>query len=1144
MRKTQFVFAAVAAFALIGKAGEVSTVAELTEAVAGTADEIVLLKSGSPYALTAKITVSRVVTIRGETGDPADVVIDGSGTSGNQTCTAMVVSKAGAVVEGVTLKNCKAENAGGSVRVTEGTVRNCIFDGCHQGGNDGCKGSGVYINGTSAVVSNCVIKNSYVGFTGAGDGIGAYITGGGTLANTLVTGCYRSSYPHAVDTEGVVYLAKGTVKNCTITKNVIGRSALYVANDSGCVVKDTICWGNTAYREWRKGRPDITVAGAKPTISNLCAPAEFGTGAVVANPMFADAANGDFTLTPGSPCIGAGSDGRDLGYKPFDATKDALGIVVADFCGTNALETTVTLRAAGSYDLTGATVTWDGLEETGASFTHTFGGGRHPLTAHVTFADGGEASVTLADAVTVRRSGEFNVSTAAELVEYLAYPADGLVIKLSENTYKLDTPIYLYDGVRIYGTGDREKTVVDLQSKNRVLSMGHKDALVAGVKLYKGQSQRDVGGVYIHANGGTVSNCVIKSCKTGTNCSIGGAHLNAVNALITHSVIADCSTTDNSNYKAGGVQLSYGTLSDSLIISNSCGGVGGVIYLNTATEDSKVINCTVAKNKSTKSSGGGISRVDKCGYVINTIVYNNTANSGEPNFTAGSDAATHVLCCASDKAFGTGGAALAKPPYDPVTYELDPQNADGCINHGTNDYVVSTLDIFGNPRIFNNVVDIGVYEYAKTDIVPGITPSTTEQAGTGEVTFTATMQGAELSDFLAIWYLDGSVTPNYTGYVYTVTLDVGKHSMRLVLENEKGKTHEHSEDAGFVTIYPKDVYADVSSTTAEWPFDTPETAASNLNEAVTETLRSGVTLHIAEGNYCVTSTITVGKDMTVVGAGRDATCVYSSGAASVRVFVINGQDALVSSLCVSNAQQVQGGVCIRGEGGVFEDGMIVNCKGTTNQEGAGLMIENSKGRASRCIIANNETYSTSGADSVGTDHTGAGAVVKGGILENSLIIGNKARNAAGVMVNSSGTLRNCTVVGNTASPAEGNAREGCGGVSIRSGTVVNCIIVDNLDTLVGDRAAIASNAKGSGFSNCCALNGTHTGCVTNAPAFKDAANGDYRIGASSPCARTGKWQSWMDGATDFFGNPRATSSKKVSIGFCQAPNPGLMMIVR
>ncbi len=1146
-KKMAFSFAVGVAFAVGAAHAEtvqVSTVAELTAAVAGTADEIVLLQSGSPYALTEKITISRTLTLRGETGDPADVVINGSGTSGLLTCTALVLSDAMASVEGITFKNCKAENAGGGVRVTAGLVRNCVFDNGYHGGNSGCSGCGVYINGSSAVVTDCVIKNCHVGMTGGGNGIGAYITGGGMLANTLVTGCYRDAYPYAVDTTGIVYLDKGTVANCTIAKNTLATSALYVNNSSSCVVKDTICWDNVALREWRAGRPNIAVGGASARISNVCVGAAIGTDPILGNPMFADAANGDFTLMPGSPCIGAGTDGCDLGYKPYDGAKDALGIAVGSFVGTNTLETTVSLQASGSYNLTGATVTWEGLSETGASFTHTFGPGKHTLTAHVTFADTTTADVTLADAITVGHSGIYEVSAVEDLLELLETPADGLVIHLAEGTYKLDTPIGLYDRVSIIGSDDPEKTVIDLQAKNRVLNIGHKDALVAGVKLYNGKSQRDVGGVYIHGNGGTVSNCVIKSCTPGTNCSIGGAHLNAKDALITHSTIANCTTTDNSpNYKAGGVQLTYGTLADSLVISNRCGGVGGGIYLGTATEDAKVVNCTVAKNSSAKGADGGISRVNKAGYVVNTIIYGNTSVSGQANFTAGSDAATHVLCCASDAAFGTDGVALAMAPYDPVTYELDPKNADSCINHGTNDFVVSYQDFFGNPRIFNDIVDIGAYEYASTEIVPGITPSVTEAAGASEVTFTATVQGADLDDFRVFWYLDGAETPAFEGETYTVTLGVGRHAVRLVL-NGQGQSYEHSEDAGFVTIYPTDAYVDVCSTTAEWPFDTPATAASNLNEAVTQTLRSGVTLHIAEGDYRVTNTITVGEDMTVVGAGREATCVYSSGTEGMRVFVINGRDALVSSLCVSNALQVQGGVCIRGEGGAFEDGMIVKCRGTTNLEGAGLMIENAKGRASRCIIADNATYLTSGADTVGIDHTGAGACIHGGILENSLIVGNKARNGAGVMVNDGGTIRNCTVVGNVAGSAAGNEHEGCGGVVIRNGSAVNCIIVDNLDTLVGDRTSAASNAKGSGFSHCCVLGGVGTDCVTDDPMFRGAARGDYRISSSSACASAGLYQDWMDGAVDFFGVPRATASHKVSIGFSQAASAGTCFLVR
>ena len=173
------VIAATASLAAFGDSVQVSTVDDLLAELAGSVNEIVLMKSGSPYALTAKITVSREVTIRGETGNPADVVINGSGVSGLLTCTALVLGNAGAVIEGITFKNCKAENAGGGVRVTSGTIRNCVFDSGYHGGNSGCSGCGVYINGGSAVVTDCVIKNCHVGMTGGGNGIGAYITGAG-----------------------------------------------------------------------------------------------------------------------------------------------------------------------------------------------------------------------------------------------------------------------------------------------------------------------------------------------------------------------------------------------------------------------------------------------------------------------------------------------------------------------------------------------------------------------------------------------------------------------------------------------------------------------------------------------------------------------------------------------------------------------------------------------------------------------------------------------------------------------------------------------------------------------------------------------------------------------------------------------------
>ena len=125
----------------------------------------------------------------------------------------------------------------------------------------------------------------------------------------------------------------------------------------------------------------------------------------------------------------------------------------------------------------------------------------------------------------------------------------------------------------------------------------------------------------------------------------------------------------------------------------------------------------------------------------------------------------------------------------------------------------------------------------------------------------------------------------------------------------------------------------------------------------------------------------------------------------------------------------------------------------------------------------------------------------------------------------------------------------CGGIYVAdsdSCAVKDTVIWGNVaDRQAGDGAPnFNAGVTKPTFSHVCSSFEKGDGSMAANPMFADAANGDYRIGGTSPCAYAGVYQSWMDGAVDLFGNPRTTPGKKVSIGCCQAPDPGLTLIVK
>ena len=234
---------------------------------------------------TNRVAVSQPLTVRSVNG-PTQTVIDGGAAV---RCVYLVD---GAVLDGFTLQNGMVAANGGGVAgdTTNALVINCIITQ-----NTADYGGGIF----QCTASRCTISTNSAYYNGY------YGTGGGANGSILNDCLLDSNFGYEFGGAAV----NTTMNNCTVTGN---HSRIYPSTFDNCTANNCIIYFNYGVFYIYDGQlvpVYFTYNGGSGTYDHCCiTPDPGGTGNITDDPLFVDAANGDFHLQTNSPCINAGNN--------------------------------------------------------------------------------------------------------------------------------------------------------------------------------------------------------------------------------------------------------------------------------------------------------------------------------------------------------------------------------------------------------------------------------------------------------------------------------------------------------------------------------------------------------------------------------------------------------------------------------------------------------------------------------------------------------------------------------------------------------------------------------------------------------------------------------------------------------------------
>ena len=281
--------------------------------VSGTITDSVWTAQNSPYHVVAPCTLAIYDTLQIESG--VDIIF-------NADVPFLVrgaVYSNGTEDENVCFYGRNAQQWGG-IHISGGDsshFSHTVITGAHATGvtrEDSC-GGGLYVTGihTQLVMDHCTVKDNIADYAGGG----FYIYGAAvTLSNCIVAGNSAGGNGGGIRNTDSASL---TMTGCTIADNSAASGAAIHCDESAtATLQNCILWRNTP--------DDIVDVDNNVTATYSCIQSTWpGVGNHASDPLFKNAANGDYRLGPGSPCINTG----DPVMQDPDGTRSDMGAITA-----------------------------------------------------------------------------------------------------------------------------------------------------------------------------------------------------------------------------------------------------------------------------------------------------------------------------------------------------------------------------------------------------------------------------------------------------------------------------------------------------------------------------------------------------------------------------------------------------------------------------------------------------------------------------------------------------------------------------------------------------------------------------------------------------------------------------------------------